>query len=80
MARNDVEAAVEKALGAPLLLTFAQTGELLNQSRSSIYALVRSGKLPVVHLGRSARIPRVAVEAFVAELVAEARGECHRPA
>ena len=58
-----------------MLLTLDQTGELLGQSRSTVYALVRAGRLPVVHLGRSARIPRAAVEAFVAELVAEAQSK-----
>jgi hypothetical protein len=29
-------------------------------------------RLPVVHIGRSARIPRAAIGAFVAQLVAEA--------
>ena len=58
-------------VGPALLLTVTQAGELLGLSRSSIYGLVRIGRLPVLHLGRSARIPREAVEKFVAELVAE---------
>jgi excisionase family DNA binding protein len=61
-------------VGPALLLTIEQVAELLGMSRSSIYSLVRAGRLPVVHpVGRSARIPREAVEAFVAELVAEAK-------
>jgi excisionase family DNA binding protein len=74
MPRNDIQSAVENALGPPLLLTVDQTGELTGLSRSSIYGLVRAGRLPVVHpVARATRIPREAVEAFVAELIAEAR-------
>jgi excisionase family DNA binding protein len=61
-------------LGPPLLLTVVQAGELTGLSRSSIYGLVRAGRLPIVHpVGRSARIPRAAVEAFVTELVVRAK-------
>lgn len=71
MSQNDIRAAVEEILGPPLLLSYQQVGQLIGQSRTAVYALVREGRLPVVHLGRSARIPRAAVEVFVAELVAE---------
>jgi len=59
----------------PQLLTYDQVGQQLGQSRTAVYGLVREGRLPVVHLGRWARIPRVAVEAFVSELVAEAESK-----
>jgi excisionase family DNA binding protein len=59
-------------VGLALLLTVTQTGELLGVSRSTVYTLTRAGRLPVVYpAGRSARIPRAAIEAFVAQLVAE---------
>jgi excisionase family DNA binding protein len=71
MPRSDVREILEEILGPPLLLTFDEVGHQLGQSRTTVYALVRAGRLPVVHIGRSARIPRAAVEAFVTELVAE---------
>jgi excisionase family DNA binding protein len=61
------------------LLTHAEVGRLIGQSRSSVYALTRCGRLPVVYLGRSARIPRAAVEALVAELLAEGRPQNESP-
>jgi excisionase family DNA binding protein len=61
-------------IGPVLLLTIEQAGKLLGLSRSSVYTLTRAGRLPVVYpAGRSARIPRAAIEAFVSELVAEAQ-------
>jgi excisionase family DNA binding protein len=59
-------------VGPALLLTVTQTGELLGVSRSTVYTLTRAGRLPVVYPARrSARIPRAAIEAFVAQLIAE---------
>jgi excisionase family DNA binding protein len=56
----------------PLLVSVEETAHLLSMSRSTIYNLVNSGQLPLVRLGKSARVPRAAVEALVAELIAEA--------
>lgn len=49
------------------LLTIAEAGERLRQSRDSIYKLMQSGQLPSLKIGRSRRIPESAVEAFIAE-------------
>lgn len=59
-------------VGPKLLLTFVEAGELLGVGRSSVYRLVRERQLPVVRpAGKCARIPRTAVEEYVAELVNE---------
>ncbi len=52
---------------APLLLTAEQAARLLSVSRSRIYEWLQSGELPSVSLGRSRRVSRRALEAFVAE-------------
>lgn len=51
----------------PLLLTAEQAARALNVSRSRIYEWIQSGELPSVTLGRSRRVSRRALEAFVAE-------------
>jgi len=55
----------------PLLETVETAGVLLAQSRSSVYRLIREGRLHAVKVRGSTRIPREAVEQLVAELVAE---------
>ena len=46
----------------PLLLSVAQAAELLGVSRSTPYQLVAAGRVPVVRLGRTVRVPRREVE------------------
>ena len=43
------------------LLTVKEPADLLAVSRSTVYELIGSGKLEVLHIGRSARIPLDAV-------------------
>lgn len=43
----------------------------IGQSRSTIYAKMASGEIPSVKIGRSRRIPRAALEAYVARLCTE---------
>ena len=52
----------------PLLVTASEAARLLSLAPRTIYALVQSGQLPCVRIGKSVRIPRKAVEAL-------ARGE-----
>lgn len=52
----------------PLLLTITQAAGLLGVGRTTAYELVAEGQLEVVHIGRCARVPADAVEAFVQRL------------
>ena len=51
-----------------LLLTPERTAERLDVSRTTVYALLASGELESVRIGRSRRIPVQAVEGYVARL------------
>lgn len=50
-----------------LLLRAPEAAKLLGISRASAYALLASGQLPHVRLGRSIRIPYHALRTFVAQ-------------
>jgi excisionase family DNA binding protein len=47
------------------LLTVRQAAAMLNIGRTTTYALITSGELEVIHIGRTVRVPRVAVSEFV---------------
>lgn len=51
-----------------LLLTIRDAARALGIGRTSMYELIAAGELEVVHIGRSARVPVVSVEAFVERL------------
>ncbi len=48
-----------------LLLKPAQVAELLGMSKSATYALLAADRLPNVRFGRSVRVPRAALEAWI---------------
>lgn len=48
-----------------LLLRAAEVAETLRVGRATAYELMASGQLPVVRVGRSVRVPRAALEAWV---------------
>jgi excisionase family DNA binding protein len=52
----------------PALLTIRQAARVLNLGRSTIYELISDGRLEVVHIGRSARIPADAITMLVDRL------------
>ena len=52
----------------PLLLTPVQAAAVLGISRTRIFALLARGDIESVQIGRSRRVPVVALEAFVAQL------------
>ena len=54
------------------LLRIEEAADLLSLGRSKVYELIRDGRLPVVHIGRSARVPVRALDDFVEALIAEA--------
>lgn len=51
-----------------LLLRVEEAAEALAISRRTLYELVRTGEIPVVHIGRSVRVTLTALETYVARL------------
>ena len=51
-----------------LLLTTEEAADLLRVGRTTIYALIKSGTLHPVHIGRSCRISRAELERYVRQL------------
>jgi excisionase family DNA binding protein len=68
MRTEDMTVAIQEELGLwrpdPMLLTVSQVAQVLNLGRSTVYELIAAGKLEVVHVGRSARIPADSVKAL----------------
>lgn len=60
---------------APLLYTAEQTAQQLGISRATVYDLLRRGELASVRIRNSRRIPRSALEDYIASLLAERPGE-----
>jgi excisionase family DNA binding protein len=54
-----------------VLLTVEEAAACLNLGHTSMFALIRSGQIASVRIGRSRRIPAAAVDAHAARLVAE---------
>lgn len=48
-----------------LLLRIPEVALELRLARSSVYQLIQSDELPVVRFGRSVRVPRAALEAWI---------------
>lgn len=49
-----------------MVLTVEEVRRELGISRWMIYELIRRGELPVVHIGRLVRVPRAALEDWIA--------------
>jgi excisionase family DNA binding protein len=60
-----------------LLLTPEEAAEVLGIGRTKVYALISDGDLLSVRIGNSRRVPRDAVDEFIARLEDEARLELH---
>ena len=60
-----------------LLLTPEEAAEVLGIGRTKVYALIADGDLLSVRIGNSRRVPRDAVDEFIARLEDEARLELH---
>ncbi len=58
----------------PLLLRPTEVGKLLGLGRSTVFAMLATGELPVVRLGRSVRVPREALERWIRERTLESHG------
>lgn len=57
-----------------LLLTVEEVGRLTGLGRTLLYEKLKSGELRSVTIGRCRRVPRGAVEEFIAALEAEQVG------
>ncbi len=64
----------------PLLLTPKEVAKTLGLSQSYVYELLASETLPSITIGRTRRIPRRALEEFVATRAAEQAGYLPHPA
>lgn len=51
----------------PLLLKAGEVAKLLGLGRSKVFAMLAVGELPVIRIGRSVRVPRAALEGWIAE-------------
>ena len=49
----------------PLLLTVPQVARMLNIGCTKVRMLLSSGALPMVHIGRSVRIPAASLRAWI---------------
>jgi excisionase family DNA binding protein len=58
-----------------LLLTPMEAAAAIGVGRSTLYALLRTGRIESVRIGACRRIPAAAIEAYVAELRAGASDE-----
>ena len=58
----------------PMLLRAAEVAKLLGLGRSKVFAMLAAGELPVVRIGRSVRVPRAALEHWIAEHTQHASG------
>lgn len=57
--------AVREMEELPLMLTVEELMPVLKIGRNTAYALVRSGQLRSVRIGKQLRIPRVALDAYL---------------
>lgn len=58
----------------PLLLKAGEVAKLLGWGRSKVFAMLAIGELPVIRIGRSVRVPRAALEDWIAEHTQHASG------
>jgi excisionase family DNA binding protein len=51
--------------GSHQFMTVVEIAATMRVSRATVYRLLHAGQLPSIRVGRSLRIPRVAVETYV---------------
>ena len=61
----------EETIDHPILLRAEAAAKLLSLGRSTVFATIASGELPVVRVGRAVRVPRSAVEGWVRDRTEE---------
>ena len=65
-------------LPAHPLLRPMEVAAALGISKTTMYAMLRAGELPVIHIGRAARIPRRAVQDWLDRKTAADQSQRHR--
>jgi excisionase family DNA binding protein len=65
---GDVERLHDMLTSHALLLTPEEAATLLRVGRTTVYALMKTGELHPVHIGRSCRISRAELERYVDRL------------
>lgn len=65
---SDPQPLREVSIAGRLLLTPEETAKVLRVGRTTVYALMKSGELRPVHIGRSCRISQAEVERYVNRL------------
>lgn len=58
---------VENSAGAAQFATVAEVADLMRVSKMSVYRLIHSGELQAVRFGRTFRIPREAIDSYLAQ-------------
>ena len=56
---------------APRFLTVAEVADLLRVSKMTVYRMVHAGEIPAVRVGRSFRVPQLAVEELLSNGVGD---------
>jgi excisionase family DNA binding protein len=74
-----ISAGAQEAVAPKLLLTPLEAAHCLSIGRTSLYELLRSGRLGSVTIGGSRRIPTSAIMRFVDELAQDALPEPEPP-
>jgi len=55
-----------------LLLRTGEVGKLLGLGRSKVFAMPAAGQLPAIRIGRSVRVPRLALDRWIEERTRQA--------
>ena len=63
----------------PLLLRAGEVARLLGLGRSKVFAMLAAGELPAIRIGRSVRVPRVALERWIEERAQQTSGTDYAP-
>jgi len=57
----------------PILYTVEEVADILHIGRSTVFTLIKQGKLESIRLGRSRRVPIDAMQEYVNDLLSESR-------
>ncbi len=57
---------VTDTVSSPLLLRAEEAARLLGLGRTTLFVMLAAGELPVIRIGRAVRIPRVALDQWIA--------------